>query len=567
MKQRWIVGLFFLLLLMLAGGLKADATGNWEFSWMIKNADFENVNIAEYGRNAGQPNVWYVNQDGVEAWATSNPSGNIEVWQNGNGEHVPAFSGTNFIELNSDGPGPVYQDIKTVPGSTLKWSFAHRGRNGSDVAELLIGAPDNPLPIVTAEDGTVWNTYSGTYVVPAGQTMTRLTFNPVSTSHGNLTIGNFLDDVNLYIDVAGAQLGDYVWYDTNGDGIQNDGEPPAANVQVELYTKNNVLVKTETTNDIGAYLFTGLLAGEYHVKFINPDSSRYTFTKQKVGDENTDSDPDKNGNATANLASIRDFNATIDAGLTTIGSVIIHKVDQDKKLADAKFAVQDSAGTTVASGTTNEDGTVQIDGLTPGNYSIQETAAPAGYELSQARTPFTITYGQTTPVELTVTNQLKTGTLIIHKTNTKNQDLENATFEVFDEKNQSIAKIVTNKSGTAILNGLLPGSYYVKEREAPDGYQLKSDSIPFTIPFNPTTPVTLTVQNTAVPANNPVTPDKPQPKPATPVIVTPTITPVTVTPNTTADKLPETGDHSADVARQLLGLALLATSLLLIRRK
>ncbi|MBC1887675.1 LPXTG cell wall anchor domain-containing protein [Listeria booriae] len=566
MKQRWIVGLFFLLLLMLAGGVKADATGNWEFSWMIKNADFENVDIADYGIGAGQANVWYVNQDGVEAWATSNPSGNIEVWQNGNWESVPAFSGTNFIELNSDAPGPVYQDIKTVPGSTLKWSFAHRGRSGTDIAELLIGAPDNPLPIVKAEDGTVWNTYSGTYVVPAGQTMTRLTFSPISTSHGDLTIGNFLDDVNLYIDVAGAQLGDYVWYDTNGDGIQNDGEPPAANVQVELYTKNNVLIKTETTNDIGAYLFTGLLAGEYHVKFINPDPNRYTFTKQKVGDEKTDSDPDKNGNARANLTSIRDFNATIDAGLTTTGSVIIHKVDQDKKLADAKFTVQDSAGTTVASGTTNEDGTVQIDGLTPGNYSIQETAAPTGYKLSQARTPFTITYGQTTPVELTVTNQLKTGTLIIHKTNTKNQDLENATFEVFDEKNQSIAKIVTNKSGTATLNGLLPGSYYVKEREAPDGYQLKSDSIPFTIPFNPATPVTLTVQNTAVPANNPVTPDKPQPKPATPVIVTPTITPVTVTPNTTADKLPDTGDSSADVA-QLLGLALLATSLLLTRRK
>ncbi|EUJ43935.1 SpaA isopeptide-forming pilin-related protein [Listeria riparia] len=565
MKQRWIIGLFFLFLIMLAGGLKAEATENWEFSWMIKNADFENINIADYGRNAGQPNVWYVNQDGVEAWATSNPSGNIEVWQNGNGENVPAFSGTNFIELNSDGPGPVYQDIKTVPGSTLKWSFAHRGRSGTDIAELLIGAPDNPLPIMEAEDGMTWNTYSGTYVVPAGQTITRLTFNPVATSHGNLTIGNFLDDINLYIDVTGAQLGDYVWYDTNGDGVQNNGEPPAPNVQVELYTKNNVLVKTATTNDIGSYLFTGLLAGEYHVKFINPDPSRYTFTKQKIGDEKTDSDPDKNGDATANLTSIRDSNTTIDAGLTTTGSIIIHKVDQNKKLANAKFTVQDSNGTTIASGTTNEDGSVQIDGLTPGNYFIQETAAPTGYELEQTRTPFTITYGQTAPVELTVTNQLKTGTLIIHKINTKNQDLGNAIFDVFDKSNQAIAKIVTNTSGIATLNDLLPGSYYVKEREAPDGYQLKSDNIPFTIPFNPITPVTLTIQNTAIPANNPATPaEQPKHQSETPV-VTPTITPVTAVQNATAaEKLPETGDREADLA-QLIGLVLLATGILLRR--
>lgn len=129
MKRKVINSLLFLLVLLIIGSISekvqaSPLTSNgWQLKWAIKNNDFEDVNIEEYGHNAGTTNVWMVNQDGVDAWGTTNPSGNIEVWQNGNGYNIPAFSGNNFIELNSDGIGPVYQDIRTIPGSNLTWKI------------------------------------------------------------------------------------------------------------------------------------------------------------------------------------------------------------------------------------------------------------------------------------------------------------------------------------------------------------------------------------------------------------------------------------------------------------
>lgn len=81
--------LFVVILFWVVGfsGVKVEATSDfstnsWQISWLIKNPDFENVDIADYGISAGAPHVWYVDQEGVEAWGTSNPSGKIEVWQN-----------------------------------------------------------------------------------------------------------------------------------------------------------------------------------------------------------------------------------------------------------------------------------------------------------------------------------------------------------------------------------------------------------------------------------------------------------------------------------------------------
>lgn len=44
---------------------------------------------------------------------------------------------------------------------------------------------------------SAWDVKSGTYVVPAGQTVTRFQFLAVSTANGNLSVGNFIDDVRL----------------------------------------------------------------------------------------------------------------------------------------------------------------------------------------------------------------------------------------------------------------------------------------------------------------------------------------------------------------------------------
>lgn len=67
-----------------------------------------------------------------------------------------------------------------MPGMLLYWTLAHRGRAGADVMELRIGAPGAALLQRQMTDGnSVWGRHNGSYVVPAGQTVTRFQFGAV----------------------------------------------------------------------------------------------------------------------------------------------------------------------------------------------------------------------------------------------------------------------------------------------------------------------------------------------------------------------------------------------------
>jgi hypothetical protein len=62
-------------------------------------------------------------------------------------------------------------------------------------------------------------------------------------------------DAGLYSPVG--SIGDYVWKDTNNDGIQDASEVGVSGVIIELY-KGGVKVSTDTTDASGKYLFTNL---------------------------------------------------------------------------------------------------------------------------------------------------------------------------------------------------------------------------------------------------------------------------------------------------------------------
>lgn len=55
--------------------------------------------------------------------------------------------------------------------------------------------------------------------------------------------------------------------------------------------------------------------------------------------------------------------------------------DQTKRLAGAEFTLKDVKGNVVKEGiTTDKSGTVKVDGLVPGEYTLEETKAPEGYK-------------------------------------------------------------------------------------------------------------------------------------------------------------------------------------------
>ncbi len=183
-----------------AGSAADGEVEDYEVAAPVQTACPAPVNIVNGGFE--QPvmtgNFQNYNQSQVPGWRTTASDGLIEYWKNGfNG--VPSAEGNQFVEINATQVSALYQDIATTPGQTIRWSLAHRGRQGTDVMKVVTGPPGGTMvqqgPNIS-DGNTAWGRYSGTYTIPAGQTTTRFQFESVSST-GAASIGNFLDDVTF----------------------------------------------------------------------------------------------------------------------------------------------------------------------------------------------------------------------------------------------------------------------------------------------------------------------------------------------------------------------------------
>lgn len=106
-----------------------------------------------------------------------------------------------------------------------------------------------------------------------------------------------------------AAIGNFVWYDTNMNGIQDAGELGVTGVTVHLFDCAGNMVATDTTDADGLYLFEGLQPGDYYVHFVLPDG--HQFSPQDQGsDDALDSDAD--------ISAGRTICTTLDAGETDL---------------------------------------------------------------------------------------------------------------------------------------------------------------------------------------------------------------------------------------------------------
>jgi len=104
-----------------------------------------------------------------------------------------------------------------------------------------------------------------------------------------------------------GQIGDYVWEDENGNGIQDASEPGLAGLTVTLTGPVNAVT---TTDGNGGYLFSGLPAGSYTVCVATP----FGFT---ASPSNQGGDPNKDSNgcpATVILATSQSVDLSVDFG-------------------------------------------------------------------------------------------------------------------------------------------------------------------------------------------------------------------------------------------------------------
>ncbi|MEC4577071.1 SdrD B-like domain-containing protein [Streptococcus dysgalactiae] len=175
-------------------------------------------------------------------------------------------------------------------------------------------------------------------------------------------------------------LGDFVWDDHNGDGLQNEDLATSGVPNVRLTLRDNEGKKlAETQTDAsGHYQFSGLESGTYIIDMEIPSGYMSTsYKNHSAGGDYTNDSNFKDGVAIVHIGGSNRI--TVDAGLVKIpqrlGTVIVRHIEfgTGKELAPAEFATYDEIpeglpkGTTVA-GTGYETKPAQIEG-----YELVET--------------------------------------------------------------------------------------------------------------------------------------------------------------------------------------------------
>ncbi len=114
-----------------------------------------------------------------------------------------------------------------------------------------------------------------------------------------------------------GSLGDTVFSDTDGDGVQDSGELGVSGVTVNLLDDMGTLIDTTTTDGSGFYEFTDLAADDYIVEFVAPTGSSFTV-QDAGGDDAADSDANPaTGRTDVITLGAGEDNPDIDAGVLT----------------------------------------------------------------------------------------------------------------------------------------------------------------------------------------------------------------------------------------------------------
>ncbi len=309
-----------------------------------------------------------------------------------------------------------------------------------------------------------------------------------SKGHGNLDTENSNLTVDFgFIPANPGSIGDVVWLDIDGDGLQDIGESGIANVEVKLFDNIGNLLATTVTDSNGRYLFSGLFPGTYSVQ-VTPATipaglvSSYippALITINTGDNNRDADFGyKNTSGKAVIGDLvwndTNGNGVRDAGEPGIGNVTLNLVAPG---TDGLFGTADDV--VKATQTTLADGSYLFANIDPGKYIVEVTDTNnvlIGYNLTGGSDPTPPITVAANDVYLNADFGYQNPTATLYKiTDTVWHDLnengikdagENAiagvTVNLLNSSGVVIATAVTDSSGNFTFTGLANGTYTVK---------------------------------------------------------------------------------------------------------
>jgi hypothetical protein len=293
------------------------------------------------------------------------------------------------------------------------------GLNGVTV-RLIDGGGNTVATTVTAGDGnySFTNVAPGTYTVSVDSGTLPAGFNPTFDRDGigtpnqasvTVAAGDNLVNVDFgYRATPKISLGDRVWSDADGDGVQDGTETGLNGVTVQLLNSGGTVIATQVTAGNGNYSFANLDAGTYSVRVVSatlPAGSTPTF--------------DADGTGTPHIATVNNAtanNANIDFGyrqLISIGDRVWNDGDADgvqdgneTGLNGITVQLLNSGGTVIATQVTAGNGNYSFTNLAPGTYSVRVVSStlPAGstptYDADGTATPHIVTGTATTSYDI-----------------------------------------------------------------------------------------------------------------------------------------------------------------------
>lgn len=181
---------------------------------------------------------------------------------------------------------------------------------------------------------------------------------------------------------------------------------------------------------------------------------------------------------------------------------IIKAMPDGGSTAGWEFEVYSGNNQLVGSYTTVADGTIQTDYLLPGTYTVKEIIPEGSPYTCDAPNPKTLTITAGLTAEVTFTNRLKPGEILIQKVDIHGEPLAGAEFllewSADGQQWQTVTytdsldvsegtctsegiqdgKLTSGEDGLVRFTGLSPGSLFrVTETKAPEGYQLLSEPV------------------------------------------------------------------------------------------